>query len=100
MGVPIEVIKDCIERPSKVSLSDDQHSEVVALKLPIAVEEAGFKSLILDKNKLGLEQNVSNSSELYNGTKRSISFFPSLFQILNTLVNYTNCHILKLEGAL
>ena len=61
---PAEVVKECIAQPSKVSLSDDLHFELLALKSPITIEEAGFKSLILDKNKLKLEQNVSNSSEL------------------------------------
>ena len=61
---PAEVVKECIAQPSKVSLSDDLHFELLALKSPITIEEAGFKSLILDKNKLKLELNVSNSSEL------------------------------------
>ena len=52
---PAEVVKECIAQPSKVSLSDDLHFELLALKSPITIEEAGFKSLILDKNKLKLE---------------------------------------------
>ena len=56
--------KEYIAWPSKVSLSDDHHFKVLALKSLIKIEEAGFKSLILHKNKLRLEQNVSNSSEL------------------------------------
>ena len=55
---PTEVVKECIARPSKVSLSDDHHFEVLALKSPITIEEARFKSLKLDKNKFRLEQNV------------------------------------------
>ena len=47
---PAEVVKECIARPSKVSLSDDHHFEVLALKSPITIEKTGFKSLILDKN--------------------------------------------------
>ena len=64
---PAEVVKECIAQPSKVSLSDDLHFELLVLKSPITIEEAGFKSLILGKNKLKLEQNVSNSSELWLG---------------------------------
>ena len=62
-----EVLKECIARTSQVSLSDDYHFKVLALKLPITIEEAEFKLLILDKNKLRLEWNVSNSSELSLG---------------------------------
>ena len=62
---PAEVVKECISRPSKICLSDDHYFEFLALKSPITIEEAGFKSLILDKNKL--EQNVSNSTELWLG---------------------------------
>ena len=46
---------------------DDHQFEVLALKLPVTTKEAGFKSLILDKNKLSLKQNVSNSPELWLG---------------------------------
>ena len=47
--------------------TDDHQFEVLALKLPVTTEEAGFKSLILDKSKLSLKQNVSNSPELWLG---------------------------------
>ena len=57
-----EVVKECITRPSNLLLSHDYHFEFLALKSPITIEKAGFKSLILDKNKLKLEQNVSKSS--------------------------------------
>ena len=57
---PAEVVKECIAQPS----NSDLHFELLVLKSPITIEEAGFKSLILGKNKLKLEQNVSNSSEL------------------------------------
>ena len=61
---PAKVVKECIGRPRDVSLSDDCHFEFLALKSSITIEEAVFKSLILDGKKLKLEQNVSNSSEL------------------------------------
>ena len=57
-----EIVNECITRPSKLLLSDDYHFEFLALKSPITIEKAGFKSLILDKNKLKLEQTVPNSS--------------------------------------
>ena len=41
---PAEVVKECIARPSKVSLSDDHDFEFLALKSPITIEEGGFKS--------------------------------------------------------
>ena len=61
---PAQVVKECIARPSKDFLSDDLHFEVLALKSPILTKEVGFKSLILDKSKLKLKQNISNSSKL------------------------------------
>ena len=64
---PAEVVKECIARPSKVSLSDDHHFEFLALKSSNTIEETGFKSIISDKNRLKLEQNVSNSSVLWLG---------------------------------
>ena len=62
-----EIIKDVIAWPSKVYLSDHHHLEALVLKSTTTIEEAGFKSLILDKNKFMLEQNASNSSELWFG---------------------------------
>ena len=56
---PANVVKECIARPSKVFFSDDHHFEALAFKSPITIEEAGFKLLLLNKNKLSLEQNVS-----------------------------------------
>ena len=64
---PAEVVKECIARPSKVSISDDHHFEFLALNWQITTKEAGLKLLILDKNKLKLKHNVSNSSELWLG---------------------------------
>ena len=58
---PAKVVKECIVRPSKVSLSDDHYFKALALQSAITIEELGFKSLRLNKNKLRLEQNVSNS---------------------------------------
>ena len=55
---PAKVVKECIARPSKVCLSDDHHFEALALKSAIAIQEAGSESLTLNKNELGLEQNV------------------------------------------
>ena len=43
---PAELVKECIARPSKVSLSDNHHFNVLELKSPITIEEAGLKSLI------------------------------------------------------
>ena len=64
---PAKVDKECIEWPSKFHLSNDHHFEVLALKSPITIEEVGIKSLISDKNKLRLQQNLSNSSQLRLG---------------------------------
>ena len=56
-----------------------------SLKWSITIEEAGFKSLILDKNKWKLEQNVSNSSELWLGDLqkhvKKHFFFPILISV-------------------
>ena len=41
-----ELVKECISQPSKVSLSDDHHLEVLALKSPITIDKAGLKSLV------------------------------------------------------
>ena len=51
----IKIVKERISRSSKVSLYDDYHFGVLALTSPITIEEAGFKSSILDKNKFRLE---------------------------------------------
>ena len=41
-----ELVKECISQPSKVSLFDDHHLEVLALKSPITIDKAGLKSLV------------------------------------------------------
>ena len=64
---PAEIVKECNTRPLKVSLSDGHYFEFLALKSPITIKEGGFKSLILDRNRLKLEQNVSNTSGLWLG---------------------------------
>ena len=62
-----EFVTECITQPPKTLLSDDHHFEVIPLKSQIAIEEAGFEWLILDKNKMRLEQNVWHSLEIWLG---------------------------------
>ena len=102
---PAKVVKECTAQPSKVSLSDDHQFEVLALKLPITIEEAGFKSLILDKKQIEIRIECMKlirtlAWRSVKAREEAFLFSPSLFQLLNTLVNYTNHHVLKLEGVL
>ena len=65
--------------------------EFLALKSPITTEKVGFKSLILDTNKLKLEQNVSNSSEVGLGDLqrhvRKHFFFPILLSVTKDVIS-------------